>query len=169
VSLVPACVRVSPIIREEDRRHSLQVQIAVLAHAVTRSATGNITVHDVFNGISATAFPTSIPKLTMLVRVHYGASSGSSTPKQTIYRFSDADGPSHEFRLDAWFPPPPNGSMWAVSDNSVVLDNFPIEAPGDYWFEFWVDGHQLCTLPLTVAHVTPDQRVPGGTPSVPAQ
>jgi hypothetical protein len=151
------------LVREEDRKHSLEIQIAVLAAQVEVTASGSMNIFGVFNAIGATGFPTQLPDLVVLVRVHYGLSSASATPKQTIFRFVDEDGVLHEFRLDAWFPPPPVG-VWAVSDNMVTLKNFPIPASGEYCFEFWVDGHRLCALPLLARLVTPDQITPGGTP-----
>jgi hypothetical protein len=157
-----------PVIHQEDRKHSLTVQIAVLAHEVVQSPTGNIDIRGVFNSIGASGFPAAIPRLTLLVRVHYGRSSATAAPKETIFRFSDLDGPLHEFRCEALFPVPPNGSLWAVSDNAVTLNNFPIEAAGEYWFEFWMDGHQLCTLPLVAALVPPGQFAPPGTPGASA-
>ena len=129
---------------------------------------GNVTIRGVFNSIYATGFPTQLADLTVLVRVHYGLSSASQSPKPTIFKFADEGGSLHEFRLDAWFPPPVSG-VWAISDNSITLKNFPIETRGKYSFEFWVDGYRLCTLPLLVTHVSPDQLPNPGTPPATAQ
>lgn len=154
--------------REEDRAHRFEVHIAVLAEGVDTAPSGNVTIRGVFNSIYATGFPTQLADLTVLVRVHYGLSSASTSPKPTIFKFANEDGSLHEFRLDAWFPPPAYG-VWAISDNSITLKNFPIEASGEYCFEFWVDGHRLCTLPLMVSHVNPDQQTNPGTAPAAAQ
>lgn len=83
----------------------------------------------IFNAIGATGIPTQIAEMTVLVRVHYPRSASSTAPKETMFRFVNEDGVLHEFRLEAWFPPPPSG-VWAISDNSITLHNFPIDAAG---------------------------------------
>jgi hypothetical protein len=149
--------------REEDREHNLEVHIAALVNEVRASKSGNIDLLGIFNTIGATGFPTQIPEMTVLVRVHYSQSESSSAPIETKFRFANEDGVLHEFRFEAWFPPPQTG-VWAISDNSITLHNFPIEGAGEYAFEFWMKGHRLCTMPLTVVHVRPDQSFPEGEP-----
>lgn len=127
----------------------MEVPLALLADYANVTKDGKLNVMGIFTKVLATAFPTLLPKVQLVMTFEAGPAE-KGTSKRFEVKLLDQDG-GVRLNLSADMLVPNDPLPLTVTINQIIeINNLPFTAPGSYSFDILVNGETKKRLPFTV-------------------